>query len=110
MFDQQELAYLNLGDYLRDRQGSWQRHESWAMNSASQQICVWLLMPLFKFVRSCFTFEVGDHSLKSGLSVLPPPATIPIIPRALLWITFFAPLGSLTLVFPSSGLCPMTVT
>ena len=42
--------------------------------------------------------------LNSGLSVRPPPATIPTIPLAVLLITFFAPLGSLTLVLPSSGL------
>ena len=49
-------------------------------------------------------------SLNNGLSVRPPPATIPIIPLALLLITFFAPLGNLTLVFASSGLWPITVT
>ena len=45
-----------------------------------------------------------DDVLNSGLSVLPPPATMPIMPLALLLMTFFAPLGSLTLVLPSSGL------
>ena len=45
-----------------------------------------------------------DDILNSGLSVLPPPATMPTIPRAVDLMIFFAPLGSLTLVFPSSGL------
>ena len=44
-----------------------------------------------------------------GLSVRPPPATIPTIPRQVLGRTFFAPDGSLTRVLPSSGLWPMTV-
>ena len=45
-----------------------------------------------------------DDVLNNGLSVRPPPATMPIMPLALLLMTFFAPLGSLTLVLPSSGL------
>lgn len=45
-----------------------------------------------------------------GLSVLPPPATMPIMPRTELLTTFFAPDGSLMRVLPSSGLWPMTVT
>ena len=48
--------------------------------------------------------NVGYHILSNGLSGLPPPATIPIMPLELLATTFFAPLGSLTLVLPSSGL------
>jgi hypothetical protein len=62
----------------------------------------------------CYPFRtglsLGYDILNSGLSVRPPPATIPIIPLAPLLITFFAPLGSLTRVLPSSGLWPMTVT
>ncbi len=50
------------------------------------------------------------HPLSNGLSVLPPPATIPIMPRAEERTTFLAPLGSLTRVLFSSGLWPMTVT
>jgi hypothetical protein len=53
---------------------------------------------------------INCHLLSIGLSVRPPPATMPTMPRTLLLTTFFAPLGSLTRVFPSSGLCPMTVT
>ena len=61
--------------------------------SASQSVCV----------RKIVNDQI-DHILNNGLSVRPPPATMPIIPLALLLMTFFAPLGSLTLVFPSSGL------
>ena len=56
-----------------------------------------------------FFQDPSVNILSIGLSVLPPPATIPIIPRAPLGTTFFAPLGSFTLVLPSSGLCPTTV-
>lgn len=41
--------------------------------------------------------------LSKGLSVRPPPATIPTIPLAELLTTFLAPEGSLTRVMPSSG-------
>ena len=51
-----------------------------------------------------------QYVLNSGFSVRPPPATIPIMPRELLLMTFFAPDGSLMRVLPSSGLCPITVT
>merc|ERR1719228_1112163 len=43
-----------------------------------------------------------------GLSIRPPPATIPIIARFADGRTFFAPDGNLTLVFLVSGLCAMT--
>src|ERR1700742_4793484 len=35
---------------------------------------------------------VSIHILNSGLSVRPPPATMPIMPRTVLLTTFFAPL------------------
>lgn len=43
---------------------------------------------------------VFKNVLNRGLSVRPPPATMPIMPRTLLLTTFLAPLGSLTRVLP----------
>ena len=65
---------------------------------------------MFVSVASVDQERVVEHVLSRGLSVRPPPATIPIIPRTVLLTTFFAPLGSFTRVCPASGLCPMTVT
>ena len=59
---------------------------------------------LCKIVSPFPALEIYRHLLSIGLSVRPPPATIPIMPRAVLRTTFFAPLGSLTRVLPSSGL------
>merc|ERR1712137_508080 len=53
---------------------------------------------------------LARDAFRRGLSVRPPPATIPTIPRQVLGRTFLAPEGSLTRVLPSSGLWPMTVT
>lgn len=53
---------------------------------------------------------LAREAFRRGLSVRPPPATIPIIPRELLLTTFLAPEGSLTRVLPSSGLWPTMVT
>ena len=56
------------------------------------------------------TLCLARDAFMRGLSVRPPPATIPTIPRHELGRTFLAPEGSLTRVLPSSGLWPMTVT
>jgi hypothetical protein len=45
----------------------------------------------------------------TGFSVLPPPATIPIIALESPLIVFLAPDGSLTLVFDPSSECPIIV-
>merc|ERR1711921_22319 len=47
-------------------------------------------------------------AFKMGLSIRPPPATIPIIARLADGRTFLAPEGNFTLVFLVSGLCAMT--
>lgn len=59
---------------------------------------------------SLLTLCLARDAFMRGLSVRPPPATIPTIPRHPLGRTFLAPDGSLTRVLPSSGLWPMTVT
>lgn len=56
------------------------------------------------------TLCLARDAFMRGLSVRPPPATIPTIPRHELGRTFLAPDGSLTRVLPSSGLWPITVT
>lgn len=57
-----------------------------------------------------FNFRIPrENILRRGLSVRPPPATIPIIPREPEWTTFLAPEGSLMRVLPSSGLWPTMV-
>jgi hypothetical protein len=56
------------------------------------------------------TLCLARDAFMRGLSVRPPPATMPTIPRHELGRTFLAPDGSLTRVLPSSGLWPMTVT
>jgi len=65
---------------------------------------------LGQLLRLAANLCLARDALSIGLSVLPPPATIPTIPRTELLTTFLAPLGSLILVLPSSGLWPMTVT
>lgn len=57
-----------------------------------------VLLPHPSHVKTVF------NALSNGLSVRPPPATIPIMPLELLLMTFFAPDGSFTRVLPSSGL------
>ena len=44
-----------------------------------------------------------------GLSIRPPPATIPIMARFVDFIVFFAPDGNLTFVLFASGLCEIIV-
>ena len=48
-------------------------------------------------------------ALSNGLSILPPPATMPTVARAPPEMVFFEPEGSRILVLFSSGECPMTV-
>merc|ERR1712055_535754 len=60
---------------------------------------------LFLFTRYLWK---ARPAFRIGLSILPPPATIPIIARFADGRTFLAPEGNLTLVFLVSGLCAMT--
>lgn len=46
-------------------------------------------------------------ALRSGLSVLEPPAQIPTIPLQVDWMDFLTPDGSLIRVFFPSSECPM---
>lgn len=48
-------------------------------------------------------------AFSNGLSILPPPATIPTVALALPEIVFLLPLGNLILVLLSSTECPIMV-